>query len=182
MFRKYMDEVWQISSTLSDETVAHSLAIIDKFAKANNRIFVAGNGGSAAIASHFVTDLVKTGYVRGAAISAHSLVDNISLFSATANDFGFENSFSWQLSQVASADDLLIVISSSGNSENIINVLKTAKQIGTFSISLTGFDGGAASKLSDLAIITPSEIGSYGPVEDLHAIFCHCISRELRKV
>jgi phosphoheptose isomerase len=93
----------------------------------------------------------------------------------------FENVFSWQLEQVASPSDLLFAISSSGNSLNIVNAVVVAQKLGLKTITLTGFDGGKISNLSEVAIITKSVIGNYGPVEDAHSVICHYLSREIGK-
>lgn len=179
--KQYFAEVSGAIATLDLEKLELSISYLSNCSKNNQRIFVIGNGGSAALSSHFVTDLIKSGYISGRSINAISLVDNQPLLTATANDFSYEEVFSWQLEQIASASDVLFVISSSGNSENILLAVEKAKDIGMKVISLSGFDGGKVSTISDVALITNSNIGSYGPVEDAHSIVCHYIAMELRK-
>ena len=148
--------------------------------KSKNKIAIIGNGGSAAIASHFAVDLIKSGNIRSSPIKAFSLTDNSALLTATANDYKYDEVFSWQLKEIANPGDLLFAISSSGNSTNILNAIQCAKELNVHSISLTGFDGGKAAAMADIALVAKSEIGNYGPVEDVHSIVCHYISRQVR--
>jgi D-sedoheptulose 7-phosphate isomerase len=178
--KKYFAEVTECLESINSETLRSSLDLILKTSRNRSSIFIIGNGGSAAIASHFATDLLKAGYDRKVPISAYSLVDNSAIVTATSNDMQFENVFAWQLEQIAKKGDLLFAISSSGNSLNIINAVALGRNLGLKTISLAGFDGGELSNLSDIAIITRSAIGNYGPVEDAHSIICHYLSREIR--
>ena len=142
-----------------------------------NSIWILGNGGSASTAEHFETDLsfvrheTKTMKVRAAALTSNS-----SLISAIANDIGFENIFSHQLKRRAIKGDLCIMISASGNSQNLIHATNIAKQMNLRSVGLLGFDGGELAKLLDFSLIITTEKGLYGPVEDLHLMICHAIS------
>jgi len=178
---QYFNEVTACLKSVNTESLDSSLNLILETSRKKSSIFIVGNGGSAAIASHFATDLLKAGYARHFPISAHSLVDNSALGAATSNDLQFENVFSWHIEQIARPGDLLFAISSSGNSSNIVNAVVVAQKIGLATITLTGFDGGKISKLSDVSIITKSEIGNYGPVEDAHSVICHYLSREIGK-
>lgn len=179
--KQYLNEVTACLNSVDNETLESSINFILETSRKKSSIFIVGNGGSAAIASHFATDLLKAGYAGNFPISAYSLVDNSALVTATSNDMQFEYVFSWHLEQIASPSDLLFAISSSGNSSNIVNAVVVAQKLGLKTITLTGFDGGKISKLSDVAIITKSEIGNYGPVEDAHSVICHYLSRELGK-
>lgn len=180
MFGNYVSEVVSCCSSVVQANIDDSIKLIDEISKQDNRIYIAGNGGSASIASHFAVDLVKSGYIRKMPIKAISLTDNSALLTATSNDFNFSKVFSWQLAELGSKGDLLFVISSSGNSTNIVEAISMAKSMGIKTISLTGFDGGEAAKISNLGIVTLSENGNYGPVEDSHSIICHYIARRLR--
>lgn len=177
--KRYLDEVVRCLESVSEETIDAAIRVILEVTENDRKIIVIGNGGSAALASHFVTDLLKSGSLRQSRISAFSLVDNSALLTATSNDFRFEDVFSWQISQIANSGDLLVAISSSGNSDNIIEALKLAKSLGLKTLTLSGFDGGKISKISDVAIITNSAIGNYGPVEDSHSIICHYLARRI---
>jgi len=107
------------------------------------------------------------------------LTSNSPLITAIANDIGFENIFSHQLQRKATNGDLCVVISASGNSLNLTRAMGVAKQIGLKSIGLLGFDGGMLASQVDFPIIVETEIGKYGPVEDVHLAICHAISQDL---
>lgn len=146
----------------------------------NNSIWILGNGGSASTAEHFETDLSFVRYdKKSLKINATALTSNSALISAISNDIGFEKVFSHQLQRKASNGDLCIVISASGNSLNLINGVKVAKQMGLKSIGILGFDGGELAIQVDFSIVVKTEIGKYGPVEDVHLAICHAISQGL---
>ncbi len=140
------------------------------------RIWVAGNGGSAAIADHLLCDWVKGTFTPSQPpIHTHSLVSNTALLTACANDFGYEASFSRQIEMQAQPGDVLICISSSGNSANILAALRTARPMGLKTIALTGFTGGDAIGLADISLHIPAH--NYGVVEDCHQILMHNIAQ-----
>lgn len=142
-------------------------------------VFVAGNGGSAALSSHLACDLSKT--VCGSKprdkkkrLKVISLNDNMSVFSAWANDEGYEHVFSEQIKNLAEPRDVLIAISSSGNSLNIINAIETARNMGLYTIAMVGFDGGQASTLAHEFLRVDS--CDYGVVESTHDVLCHLLA------
>lgn len=180
--KDYLFEVNEIVSNIELSLLHRAIQLIDECAKRSGTLFIIGNGGSASISSHFSTDLVKAGYFRKKPIRAFSLVDNSSLLTATANDFSYADSFSWQINEFAQTGDLLFAISSSGNSANIQSAISRAKSLEIKTISLSGFDGGLISKNSDISLVTKSQLGSYGPVEDAHSIICHYIASEIKKL
>src|SRR5262245_51371136 len=139
-------------------------------------IFIAGNGGSAATASHWANDLGKaTRAAGGPPIRVLSLSDNVSWFTALANDEGYPRVFSGQLENFARAGDVLIVISASGNSPNLIEAVNFARAHDVVTIGLLGFDGGILHTLVDESLLFRSEKGAYGPVESAHLAVCHLI-------
>jgi D-sedoheptulose 7-phosphate isomerase len=147
----------------------------------NNRqqVFVIGNGGSAATASHMMNDLCKgtlghKGDAPWPRLRVIALTDNVSLMTAWANDTDYNHIFSEPLKNLAQHGDLLIAISASGNSPNIIAAVEAAKQIGVKVIGLAGFGGGKLAKLADISFVVPSD--GYGPVEDVHMILDHIIT------
>lgn len=147
-------------------------------ARAN--IFVCGNGGSSAISEHFTCDHSKginsnTNYFP----KFINLSSNVSLVTAYANDVGYEYIFSEQINNLADNGDVLIAISSSGNSPNIINAIDTAKNLGLTVITFTGFDGGLAKDKSYCNFHIP--INNYGIVEDCHQIIMHMLAQYIRK-
>lgn len=178
--QEYLDEVFNVASSVDKSVLREVIDELNSCASRLGTIFIAGNGGSAAIASHFATDLIKSGYIRGRSIKAISLVDNVPLITATSNDFSYSDVFGWQLNQLYSSGDIVFVISSSGNSVNIKKLLEAASKLHLKTISLSGFDGGDIAIDSTYPLITYSQIGSYGPVEDSHSIICHYIAKELR--
>jgi D-sedoheptulose 7-phosphate isomerase len=140
------------------------------------RLWVAGNGGSAAIADHLLCDWVKGTFTPSQApIHVHSLVSNTALLTACANDFGYEVSFSRQIEMQAQSGDILICISASGNSPNILAALRQAASMGLKTISFTGFSGGEAAKLADISLHVAAH--NYGVVEDCHQILMHNIAQ-----
>jgi D-sedoheptulose 7-phosphate isomerase len=143
-------------------------------------VFVAGNGGSASTASHWVNDLGKATKRSGRApIRAMCLSDNTSWFSALGNDEGYERVFAGQLENFAEPDDVLIVISASGNSGNLIEAVKLADARGLTTVGLLGFDGGKLKELVKEMIWVKSEKGAYELVEDAHSAITHAITRSL---
>lgn len=151
-------------------------------ANSTNQIFVCGNGGSAALAQHFVIDLgLGTRRVNGKTGSRiFDLTSNVAVLTATANDSGYRHVFSSQIDLYAKKGDVLIVISSSGNSDNIIEAIKKAKEMGLTTIGLTGFDGGQVRGLVEYSIHVETAIGLYGVVEDLHSFVLHLLTHFMR--
>jgi D-sedoheptulose 7-phosphate isomerase len=140
-------------------------------------IYIAGNGGSAATSTHWANDLGKAARRQGAnPIRAVSLGDHLSWVSALANDEGFERVFAGQLENLARPGDLLVVISASGNSRNLIEAVRTARSVGAATVGFLGFDGGALKSLVDDHVLVPTPKGAYGPVEDVHHVICHLLA------
>ena len=140
-------------------------------------IYIMGNGGSAANASHFANDLGKaTKKLAQPPMRVLSLTDNVSWLSALANDEGYENVFVGQLDNYLRSDDVVIVISASGNSTNLVRAVELAKSRGAATIGILGFDGGILYRMVDMTLFVPSLPNCYGPVEDLHMILQHVIS------
>ncbi len=153
-------------------------SIIKELDKTENisKIYIIGNGGSAATASHMANDLsagLKMREIRN--FNVESLSDNSSVCTAIANDIGYENIFYAQLKHKIKKEDVLIAISCSGNSTNIVKAAKYAKETGTTIIGVTGFDGGKLKKISDIKFHVDAPKGEYGLVEDVHMILDHMI-------
>ena len=145
-----------------------------------NSTWIIGNGGSAGTAEHFETDLhfIKQ-REKIKFVGAQALSSNSSLLTAIGNDIGFEEIFRHQLIRKSKKQDLVFLISASGNSQNLINAAIYARENGLDTIALLGFDGGKLVDLVDHHILIKSEIGMYGPVEDIHLAICHAIASEL---
>lgn len=136
------------------------------------QVFTLGNGGSASTASHMAADLAKnTIGPNMRRFRILSLNDNTSIMTALANDMGYENVFCEQLMNLITAGDLLVVISASGNSENVLKAMSYAQERSAQVVGLLGFDGGRAAAIADLSIIVPSD--HYGVIEDAHLIVNH---------
>jgi D-sedoheptulose 7-phosphate isomerase len=140
-------------------------------------VLIAGNGGSASTASHCANDLAKATRVTDRLpMRAVSITDNASLMTALANDDGFERIFSHQMETLFRPGDVLIAISASGNSPNIVDAAQHALDNDGNVIALTGFGGGKLSEIADVTVNAPTQAGEYGPVEDVHLIVNHMIT------
>ena len=142
--------------------------------KNNKQIFVCGNGGSAAIANHYVPDYLKL--IRQNTKFkplVKSLSSDLELITAISNDMDYSKIFSYQAESLCNKGDLLIIISSSGNSSNVVNLASWAKKNKIYSISFTGFNGGKLKKITNLNIHV--NINNYGLIEDTHHILMHAI-------
>lgn len=150
-------------------------------AHANDRqVFIAGNGGSAATASHMACDLMlttpKTG---GKGFRVIALTDNVAALTAAGNDESYADVFVAQMRTLANEGDVIILISGSGNSENALRAAEFAKARGMTVLGFLGMRGGALAPLCDRAVIVPSD--DYGPIEDAHMIFDHLITAYFHK-
>jgi D-sedoheptulose 7-phosphate isomerase len=153
-----------------------AVAEIESVRMRRARLWVAGNGGSAAIADHLLCDWVKGTFIASETpIHVHSLVSNTALLTACANDFGYDVSFARQIEMQAQPGDVLICISSSGNSANILAALRKASSMGLKTIALIGFSGGESAKLADINLHVAAH--NYGVVEDCHQILMHNIAQ-----
>ena len=141
------------------------------------QVFIAGNGGSAATATHWVNDLGKATQKSGRTrFRVIGLADNISWFSALANDEGYERVFAGQLENLARPGDVLAVISASGNSPNLVRAVEHARAGGMTSIAFLGFDGGQLLQLVDEAFWVRTPPGEYGLVESMHSVACDIVT------
>jgi D-sedoheptulose 7-phosphate isomerase len=156
------------------ETLAQAADIVAEHYAADKQIFTAGNGGSAATAIHFAADFGKN--VAGPHDKPPrilSLCCNAATLTALGNDCGYENTFRFQLRNLMNVGDLVILISASGNSPNIIEAATFAKSGGATVLGLTGFTGGTLKELADLCLHVPCHL--YELVEDAHSFFCHAM-------
>ena len=169
---KLIDQLNNINIT----AIQQIMNVIDDTDSKNGTIYIIGNGGSAATASHMANDLgvgLKIRNIKN--LNVHSLADNTPICTAIANDVGYENIFYTQLKNVLKKDDLLIAISCSGKSPNIIKAVKYANSIECKVIGLSGFDGGELKTISDISFHIETQAGDYGTVEDMHMILDHII-------
>ena len=175
----YIDELKMTLDQLSEEVIEQVLDILHEARLDNRQVFILGNGGSASTASHFVCDLGKNTRVQGTPnFRVMGLTDNMALFSALANDEGYENVFSQQLGNHLQPGDVVIGISTSGNSPNVVNAIHFANTIGAQTIGFTGFTSGELGSMVDIDLHVPSH--SIEQVEDIHLVLEHLITKALR--
>jgi D-sedoheptulose 7-phosphate isomerase len=178
---KYISELHQTLDRLPGELIEDFISLLHDARRRGRQVFIMGNGGSAATASHFVADLAKNTRVAAwPAFRAMSLNDNMSSLSAYANDEGYENVFAQQLLNFIRPGDVVIVISASGNSPNVLRCIEVAKQARARTVGLTGFDGGKLGTLVDLHIHVPSH--TIEQVEDIHLMIEHLVCKSLREM
>jgi D-sedoheptulose 7-phosphate isomerase len=147
--------------------------------KSEAKVFVCGNGGSAANANHLANDLLYgISPEDGKGLKVHSLTSNIAVNTCLANDTGYENIFSNQLSALADKNDILIVFSGSGNSPNVIEAIHQAKTMGMITHAVLGFDGGKCKELADNAIHIP--LNDMQVAEDFQMIIGHILMKDLK--
>lgn len=153
-------------------------AVTQCFLKAREegkKIFFIGNGGSAATASHFANDFSIGPRCPEKPFKAVSLTDNVAVISAIANDFSYEDVFFKQLEVLMEPGDVVVAISASGNSPNVLKAIEYANEKGNTTIGLTGFSGGKLKEISNININVETAKGEYGPVEDVHMFIDHLI-------
>jgi len=172
----YKNKLVSLIDKIDENIIQNIIDRLEEVHSKHGKIYLIGNGGSAATASHMVNDL-GVGLARRDIryFNIESLSDNTSVCTALANDIGYEHIFSMQLKNKINENDLLIAISCSGNSQNIINAVEYAKEKKAKIIGLTGFDGGKLKKLSDINFHINTQKNEYGLVEDLHMIFDHML-------
>lgn len=170
----YLGRLGRSLEGISREDIAELGEILYRAYHLGSSVFIVGNGGSASTASHMAADLAKN------TIGPHmrrfrvmSLNDNIALVTALANDDGYENVFREQLVNLIQPGDVLIAISASGNSANILGAVEYAAARGAQTIGLLGFEGGHAMELVDKAVLVRS--GDYGVIEDAHLVLNHIL-------
>lgn len=181
-FQDYVTRISLALSATSSERIEEVIKIILNCSENGGTIWLIGNGGSASTSSHFATDLSRCTNSKGEPIKGLSLCDNSSLITAIGNDFGFEEIFVKQLTNLAKKSDLLISISASGNSVNIIKAIEYAKTNSIKTVALNGFNGGSVHEICDFSIHVPTAIGDYGVAEDAHLIISHFICSQMKNI
>ena len=178
--KDYLLAVQDVLAHLDHEVVDRMIDVIWRGYEEGRTLFIFGNGGSAALASHFACDIGK-GTVAGRAkrLKAIALTDNVALITAWANDKAYEGIFSEQLESLAEKGDIALAISGSGNSPNVIRGLEAGRRLGVRTLVLTGFAGGRAKTLADLCLIVPSD--SMQHIEDAHLCATHAIFLAIRQ-
>jgi D-sedoheptulose 7-phosphate isomerase len=176
----YITTLQRTIDRLPREAIAQVIDLLHAARLSGRQVFIMGNGGSASTATHFVCDLSKnTRHQAWPHFKAIGLSDNMAVFSAYANDEGYENVFSQQLANLVMPDDIVIAISASGNSRNILNGVLFAKSQNATTIGFTGFDGGSLATLVDINLHVDSTVIEH--VEDIHLMLEHIIVKSLRE-
>lgn len=177
----YFSEGQKVLAAISPAEVSGLAGAIEKVRMSGNTVYIAGNGGSASTASHFAADIGIGSLRRANPVRAVSLCDNTSVISAISNDISYGAVFEQQFRLLAQPGDLLVVISASGNSENLVSVVNAAIEMGVISYSITGFDGGKLKAMTyGTNVHVQTTYGSYGLVEDAHLAICHVITECIR--
>jgi D-sedoheptulose 7-phosphate isomerase len=175
----YMKEIQKGFESIDVSKLEKVVNVLDSVISRNGTIYTCGNGGSSSIAEHFVCDFLK-GISTSTAVQPiiHSLSTNTPTITAVANDISYDDIFSFQLERYGKDGDLLLCVSSSGNSPNILKALSMAKSKNIETISFVGFSGGGAKDICDNCIHIP--IQNYGIVEDIHHSLMHLLAQFIR--
>lgn len=180
LFNEYLNS---LKETIAELNLSELERIVDALQEAQEnarQVFLFGNGGSAATASHFACDLAKQAAVPGKPrLRAISLTDNLAMITAIANDISYDDIFVEQMAVLWNRGDLAIGISASGNSPNVLKATEYAKEHGGKTIGFSGFGGGQLAGMADLNITFSAR--NYGVVEDMHLVLTHLISQTLRQ-
>lgn len=175
----YISDLQNTLNQLPASQIEAAIQMLTEARMERRQVFIMGNGGSASTATHFVCDLAKnTRKPDLPNFRVIGLTDNMAIFSALANDEGYENVFAQQLASFVEPDDIVIGISASGNSANVLNAIELGNRMGAFTIGLTGFDGGRLRSMVALDIHVPSNCIEH--VEDIHLMLEHLICKAIK--
>lgn len=175
----HISDVRRVLAQIPGEGMERVVEVILNAYDRGAHVYVVGNGGSAATASHFACDLSKATIVEGRRrLRVTSLTDNTALLTAWANDSCYEMVFAEQLRNLLDPGDVVIAISASGNSPNMLQAMRWARAFGATTVALVGFTGGSLRESADVAVHVPSH--SYGVVEDCHLVLQHAITASMR--
>lgn len=170
----YIAQNLTLLKSLDTGAIARIIAEFGKARDARKRIYAIGNGGSASTASHFVNDMGKGASIgRETRFKTIPLTDNVEWMTALSNDLCYEDVYVEQLKNFAEPGDILLAISGSGNSENVLRAVGYANEVGCVTIGFTGFEGGTLRELVQHCVVIPSD--HMGRIEDMHLILQHMI-------
>jgi D-sedoheptulose 7-phosphate isomerase len=175
----YLSDLKRVIDLIPQDVISKIYNKLEECQSNKNTLFVFGNGGSAATASHIVCDMGKN--TRGSdkpRLRVIGLADNIAVLTAYANDEGYERVFAEPILSLGQAGDVALAISGSGNSANVLEGIKAAKELGMFTIGLTGYSGGKLKDLVDLVLVVP--VQDMEQIEDVHMILDHILTGLLR--
>lgn len=177
--KDYLEGLKRCIDVLSIDSIAELIRLLDEAYQRGRQVFIIGNGGSAATASHMASDLSKTILPKNASDSVKrfrvmALTDNVPWLTALANDLSYQQIFAEQLKTWVDPGDLVIAISGSGNSPSILEGIRVAKSKGATVVGMLGFEGGAARAIVDHMVLVRSD--SFGFIEDLHVALNHLVT------
>ena len=176
----YISHLQDVLGRLALAEIRQSIDLVMETYQADRQIFIIGNGGSASTASHVANDLGKGMSLAGVRrFRAVSLTDNVATMTAWSNDVSYDDVFVEQLKNLMDPGDLVIGISASGNSENVLRAIRHAQAMGCKTIGWIGLGGGELKQIADVSVVVDSD--DYGPVEDVHLILNHIHHAWLRK-
>ncbi len=176
----YRDEMARLWRGLDMRGISRVAALLLEARTKGRQVFIMGNGGSAAAASHWAVDLSKTAEAKGKPrVKSIALTDNVPFISAVANDVSYDAAFEHQLEPLLKPKDLVVLITGSGNSPNLIRAARLAKRRGATTAGLLGFDGGKLGRMVDVPVLVPSE--QYGAIEDMHMSIGHILAFYLKQ-
>jgi len=175
-FNQYSSRLSQILASIQSNEIESILKLIQETITTEGTIYIIGNGGSASTASHFSNDLNVGLRKKHKYPKSIALTDNISILTAIANDISYAEVFRFQLEGILQENDLVIALSVSGESENVINAVKYANERKTKTVSIVGFTGGRLLKVSFAACHVQTNLGEYGPAEDCMLAICHYLA------
>ena len=178
-FADYVHHYQQATQSVDRHKLDRAASILLDCYRRTGTVFSCGNGGSAAIANHLVCDHLKGCRTDTDLMPrVQSLSSNIETITAIANDIGYEDVFRYQLSPLARSGDVLITISSSGDSENVVRAVEWAKENNVKTIAMTGFDGGRTAEKADVNLHVTAD--NYGVIEDVHQSLMHVLAQYIR--
>lgn len=177
----YLGYLSEILKGIDRKSISQFIKILLDARDRGSRVYFIGNGGSATTASHFANDLAVGTNSYEKPFRVMSLTDNQAVITAISNDFGYNEIFARQLRILGERGDVLVGISASGNSSNLISAFKYAKSVDIKTVAITAFDGGELRKISDYNIHVPTGKNEYGPAEDAHMILDHLIGAYLAR-
>ena len=180
--KSYIDYLSSVLSNISLTDIEKFVEVLLEARERESSIFFIGNGGSAATASHFANDIAIGTRTYKKPFRAISLCDNQAVITAIANDDGYEKIFSQQLQVLLKKQDVVVAISASGNSPNLLDAIDTAKKMNTITVGISAFDGGKMKEMVDVSLHVPTEKGEYGPAEDAHMVLDHLVSNYLMRL
>ena len=177
----YFDYISSVLKAIDTREIGQFIETLVDARERGSTIYFIGNGGSAATASHFANDIAIGTNSYNKPFRAISLTDNQAIITAIANDYGYEEIFVRQLMILGRPGDVIVAISASGNSSNLIRAFDYAKTVGIKTVAITAFDGGKMKNIADESVHVPTALKEYGPAEDAHMVLDHLVGAYLMR-